>query len=142
MISRVGDNPNDELPEISCFRDDFIDIYEDFEPDDVLGGVPNFLFLAASSGDLHWAKLGMERNQNLEEKNGFGMTALHMAVIRGSWDIVAYLVKNGSDVHNEINDLPGSSIIDWCRVNRRLMYVVIVGTITDCAPYFSDETIR
>ena len=48
------------------------------------------------------------------------MRILSMAVIRKNWDVVAFLVKHGSDVRLEVEDLPGSSIMEWCTVNKKV----------------------
>mmetsp|Transcript_19795 Transcript_19795/g.39846 ORF Transcript_19795/g.39846 Transcript_19795/m.39846 type:complete len:158 (+) Transcript_19795:1119-1592(+) len=77
------------------------------------------LFTAASpsgeilSGDIgrDIAQLLFVRGANVNVRNCYGQTALHLAAWRGSLGVFEFLLENGADVHATDND--GLNALHW-----------------------------
>ena len=73
------------------------------------------IFIAASTGNLYAVKQHLMTGVNVNTKNGFGVSALQLAITRGYKQIVELLISEGAKIDDALMD--GSTLLDSAIIN-------------------------
>lgn len=81
------------------------------------------LHTAAKKGDCEILEMLLEHNADINERNGSGMTALHLAIECQQEDVIMLLLRNGVDVNaadNQGRTALSMSVNNSCEAGVRL----------------------